>query len=98
MTVEVNVPTLGESVTEATVGKWTKSPGDAVAMDEALVELETDKVTIEVNAPAAGRLASIDAQAGAEVGPGVKIGTIEAGAAPSQESTAAVSRRAQDGG
>ena len=47
MTVEVTVPTLGESVTEATVGKWTKAPGDAVAQDEPLVELETDKVTIE---------------------------------------------------
>src|ERR687891_310892 len=50
---EIRVPTLGESVTEATIGKWFKKPGDAVAVDEPLVELETDKVTIEVPAPAA---------------------------------------------
>ena len=54
---EIRVPTLGESVTEATIGKWFKKPGDAVAVDEPLVELETDKVTIEVPAPAAGVLA-----------------------------------------
>ena len=51
---DIRVPTLGESVTEATVGKWFKQPGDAVAVDEPLVELETDKVTLEVPAPAAG--------------------------------------------
>jgi len=89
-TVDIVTPTMGESVSTGTLGTWAKQVGDAVAADEVLVEVETDKVTIEVNAPAAGRLASIDAQAGAEVGPGVKIGTIEAGAAPSQESTAAV--------
>ena len=54
---DIRVPTLGESVTEATIGKWFKKPGDAVAVDEPLVELETDKVTIEVPAPAAGVLA-----------------------------------------
>jgi len=59
MGVEVKVPTLGESVTEATVAKWFKAAGDAVARDEALVELETDKVTVEVNAPVAGALRSI---------------------------------------
>jgi len=54
---EIRVPTLGESVTEATIGKWFKKAGDVVAVDEPLVELETDKVTIEVPAPAAGVLA-----------------------------------------
>ena len=58
---DIRVPTLGESVTEATIGKWFKKPGDAVAVDEPLVELETDKVTIEVPAPAAGTLAEIAA-------------------------------------
>ena len=54
MATEIRVPTLGESVTEATIGRWFKKPGDAVKADEPLVELETDKVTLEVNAPAAG--------------------------------------------
>ncbi len=57
MAIEIRVPTLGESVTEATVGKWFKKAGDAVKVDEPLVELETDKVTVEVPAPAAGVLA-----------------------------------------
>jgi len=57
MAIEIVVPALGESVTEATVGQWFKKPGDAVAADEPLVELETDKVTVEVPAPAAGVLA-----------------------------------------
>lgn len=81
MAVEIKVPTLGESVTEATVAKWFKKPGDAVAADEALCELETDKVTIEVNAPAAGALASIAAPEGSDVGVGALLGTIEEGAA-----------------
>ena len=59
MTIEITVPALGESVTEATVGQWFKKPGDAVKADEPLVELETDKVTVEVPAPAAGVLADI---------------------------------------
>ena len=54
MTIEIKVPALGESVTEATVGKWLKQPGDAVKADEPLVELETDKVSVEVPAPSAG--------------------------------------------
>ena len=64
---EIRVPTLGESVTEATIGKWFKKPGEAVAVDEPLVELETDKVTIEVPAPAAGVLADIAAKDGETV-------------------------------
>ena len=59
MTIPIKVPTLGESVTEATVGKWFKKAGDTVKIDEPLVELETDKVTMEVPAPASGVLAEI---------------------------------------
>ena len=63
----IETPTLGESVTEATIGKWFKKPGDAIKADEPLVELETDKVTLEVNAPAAGVLAEITAKDGETV-------------------------------
>ena len=81
---EIRVPTLGESVTEATIGKWFKKAGDAVAVDEPLVELETDKVTIEVPAPAAGTLAAIAAKDGDTVAVGALLGEIKegAGAAP----------------
>ena len=84
MAVDIKVPTLGESVTEATVAKWFKAAGDAVAVDEALVELETDKVTVEVNAPAAGALKSIAAAEGADVQVGALLGVIEEGAAGSK--------------
>ena len=67
MATEIKVPTLGESVTSATVARWMKQPGEAVAADEPLVELETDKVTVEVNAPAAGVLTAISVPEGAEV-------------------------------
>jgi 2-oxoglutarate dehydrogenase E2 component (dihydrolipoamide succinyltransferase) len=81
---EIKVPTLGESVTEATVGRWFKQPGDAVAADEPLVELETDKVTLEVPAPSAGVLGDISAKQGETVAPGAILGSIKdgAGAAP----------------
>src|ERR671924_502645 len=62
MTTEIRVPALGESVTEATIGRWFKQPGEAVAVDEPVVELETDKVTIEVPAPAAGVLPAASAE------------------------------------
>ena len=78
---DIVVPSLGESVTEATVANWFKKVGDAVAADEPICELETDKVTLEVNAPAAGVLESIDAAAGATVEMGAKLGSIKAGAA-----------------
>src|SRR5262244_1735674 len=79
---EIRVPTLGESVTEATIGKWFKQPGDRVAVDEPLVELETDKVTIEVPAPAAGVLSEIAVKNGETVAVGALLGQIaEAGAA-----------------
>jgi 2-oxoglutarate dehydrogenase E2 component (dihydrolipoamide succinyltransferase) len=79
MATEITVPALGESVSEATVAKWLKKEGDAVAADEPLVELETDKVTVEVNAPEAGSLAEIIAAEGAEVEVGALLGRIAAG-------------------
>ena len=81
MTTEVRVPTLGESVTEATVATWFKKPGDAVAVDEMLCELETDKVTVEVPSPAAGTLAEIVAAEGATVGVDALLASISEGAA-----------------
>src|SRR6266700_2909436 len=78
---EIRVPTLGESVTEATIGKWFKKPSDPVAVDEPLVELETDKVTIEVPAPAAGVLGDIAAKDGETVAVGALLGQIREGAA-----------------
>ena len=80
MATEIKVPTLGESVTEATVGKWFKHEGDAVLRDEPLVELETDKVTIEVPAPSAGRLEKIVVKDGETVGVGALLGTLAEGA------------------
>ncbi|HEY2138068.1 MAG TPA: 2-oxoglutarate dehydrogenase complex dihydrolipoyllysine-residue succinyltransferase [Xanthobacteraceae bacterium] len=77
---DIRVPTLGESVTEATIGKWFKKAGDTVAVDEPLVELETDKVTIEVPAPAAGVLADIAAKDGDTVAVGALLGMIKEGA------------------
>ena len=79
MATEIRVPTLGESVSEATIGKWYKKPGDVVKADEPLLELETDKVTLEVNAPAAGTLAEIVAKDGETVGVGALLGSISAG-------------------
>jgi 2-oxoglutarate dehydrogenase E2 component (dihydrolipoamide succinyltransferase) len=76
---DILVPTLGESVSTATVARWLKQAGEAVAADEPLVELETDKVTVEVNAPSAGVLEVISAAEGAEVEPGALLGSIAAG-------------------
>jgi 2-oxoglutarate dehydrogenase E2 component (dihydrolipoamide succinyltransferase) len=81
MATEIKVPSLGESVTTATIARWMKGAGDAVAADEPLVELETDKVTVEVNAPSAGVLSSIVAAEGAEVEVGAVLGIIVEGAA-----------------
>ena len=81
MATEIRVPTLGESVSEATIGTWFKKVGDTVKADEPLLELETDKVTIEVPAPAAGVLSEIVAAAGETVGLGALLGNIAAGAA-----------------
>jgi 2-oxoglutarate dehydrogenase E2 component (dihydrolipoamide succinyltransferase) len=81
MPTEIKVPSLGESVNEATVARWLKHPGEAVEMDEPLVELETDKVTLEVPAPAAGTLAEVLAEEGANVPVGAVLGRIAEGAA-----------------
>src|SRR6267143_6093539 len=88
---EIRVPTLGESVTEATIGKWFKQPGDPVEADEPLVELETEKVTIEVPAPAAGVLSEIVAKDGETVTIGALLGQIDQGAG----ARAAVSKSAE---
>src|SRR5258705_11711064 len=81
MTVEIKVPAMGESVTEATISKWFKKEGDAVKRDEPLLELETDKVTVEVPSPADGAVESITAQAGATVQVGALLGAIAEGQA-----------------
>jgi 2-oxoglutarate dehydrogenase E2 component (dihydrolipoamide succinyltransferase) len=87
-TVDVTVPELGESVTEGTVGRWLKQVGDAVAADEALVEIETDKVTAELPAPAAGTLSAILAAEGTDVEVGSVVGQIAAGAAAAATASA----------
>ncbi|MBT6384756.1 MAG: 2-oxoglutarate dehydrogenase complex dihydrolipoyllysine-residue succinyltransferase [Alphaproteobacteria bacterium] len=81
MTTEIRVPVLGESITEATIGKWFKAVGDAIAEGEPLVELETDKVTLEVPAPAGGALVEIAAAEGDTIDVGGLLGTINEGAA-----------------
>jgi len=91
---EIRVPTLGESVTEATIGRWFKKAGDAVAVDEPLVELETDKVTIEVPAPSAGTLGEIMAKDGETVAVGALLGQINEGAAGAAKPAAAPARAA----
>jgi 2-oxoglutarate dehydrogenase E2 component (dihydrolipoamide succinyltransferase) len=91
MTVEIKVPAMGESVTEATISKWFKKEGDAVKRDEPLLELETDKVTVEVPSPADGAIESISAQAGATVQVGALLGAIaegKAGSAPAPKPAA----------
>jgi 2-oxoglutarate dehydrogenase E2 component (dihydrolipoamide succinyltransferase) len=89
MAIEIVVPTLGESVTEATVGKWFKKAGDPVKADEALAELETDKVTLEVNAPAAGIISEIIVKEGETVAVGAILGSIAEGGAATLASAAA---------
>ncbi|HKA71982.1 MAG TPA: 2-oxoglutarate dehydrogenase complex dihydrolipoyllysine-residue succinyltransferase [Xanthobacteraceae bacterium] len=91
--VEIRVPTLGESVTEATIGRWFKQPGEKVAVDEPVVELETDKVTIEVPAPAAGVLSDIAAKDGSTVAVGALLGRIEEGAGAAASPTAKPSEK-----
>jgi 2-oxoglutarate dehydrogenase E2 component (dihydrolipoamide succinyltransferase) len=80
MAIEIRVPTLGESISEATVGKWFKKAGEPVRADEPLVELETDKVTLEVNAPGAGVLSEITAETGQTVAIGALLGQLSGGA------------------
>ena len=81
MVREIVVPSMGESVTTATVSRWLKQPGDTVAADEPVVELETDKVSVEVNAPAAGTLGAAAAREGDDVAVGAVLGTVEEGGA-----------------
>ena len=80
MTIEIRVPTLGESVTEATVATWFKSPGDPVTQDEMLCELETDKVTVEVPSPATGIFGQVIASEGTTVGVNALLATVDEGA------------------
>ena len=87
MAIQIMVPTLGESVTEATVAKWLKQVGDTVSADEPLVELETDKVSLEVPAPAAGVLSEILVGDGVDVEVGAVLGSVDengAAAAPTE--------------
>src|SRR4051794_12697428 len=81
MATEIRVPTLGESIAEATVARWLKQPGETVERDEPVVELETDKVTLEVPALAAGKLGEVIAAEGANVPVGAVLGTITDGLA-----------------
>jgi 2-oxoglutarate dehydrogenase E2 component (dihydrolipoamide succinyltransferase) len=94
MAVDIKVPSLGESVTEATVGKWFKAAGDAVKVDEPLCELETDKVTVEVPAPASGVLAEIKVAEGATVAVGSVLGSIKEGGAAATSSQPAAKTEA----
>jgi 2-oxoglutarate dehydrogenase E2 component (dihydrolipoamide succinyltransferase) len=89
MTIEIKVPAMGESVTEATVARWFKKEGDAVARDEPLLELETDKVTVEVPAPASGAIESISVKAGDTVQVGAILGAIAEGKAGTPSAVAA---------
>src|ERR1700751_3855513 len=86
---DIRVPTLGESVTEATIGRWFKHAGDSVSVDEPLVELETDKVTIEGRAPAAGVLSEILVKWGETFAPAALLGQIREGAGAPANATAA---------
>jgi 2-oxoglutarate dehydrogenase E2 component (dihydrolipoamide succinyltransferase) len=91
MATDIRVPTLGESISEATVGKWFKQRGDSVKADEPLVELETEKVTLEVNAPSSGVLSEISVQTGETVSIGALLGSLSgSGAAPIKVEPAAV--------
>jgi 2-oxoglutarate dehydrogenase E2 component (dihydrolipoamide succinyltransferase) len=94
MATEIRVPTLGESVSEATIGRWFKRPGEAVKADEPIVELETDKVTLEVNAPTSGVLAEILAKDGESVGVGALLGQIAADAPSSEPAKSAAPKPA----
>ena len=84
MAIEITVPVLGESVVEATIARWIKKAGDAVAADEPVVELETDKVTLEVPAPVNGTLTDIIAAEGATVEVGALLATMTEGSAPAK--------------
>src|SRR3954468_7812453 len=90
MSIQIKVPAMGESVTEATAARWFKKEGDAVARDEPVLELETDKVTVEVPAPADGALESIAAKEGDTVQVGTVLGAIAEGKAGTASASAPV--------
>src|SRR6201995_5475321 len=92
---DIMTPALGESVTEATVARWAKKAGDAVRKDEILVELETDKVSLEVAAPSDGVLSEISAEEGATVEPGAVLGKISEGGAAAKAAPAAAAPEAK---
>ena len=99
MSIEVKVPTLGESVTEATIGEWLKAPGDAVAEDEPIASLETDKVALEVPSPVAGVMGEQKVKLGDTVEVGTVIATINEGvgsegAAPAKAKAASAAKKA----
>src|SRR5277367_6073557 len=94
MPTQILVPPMGESVSEATVAKWLKKVGDAVKMDEPLVELETDKVTLEVNATSAGVISEIKVPQGGNVGVGAILGLIQEGGAAVSSPTASATTSA----
>src|SRR5690348_11868667 len=96
MSVDIKVPVLGESVTEATIGQWFKKVGEPVAADEPVVELETDKVTIEGPAPAAGVLEAISAEQGDTVNVGALIGAIKEGAGAAAKPAAPAQAKAPE--
>jgi 2-oxoglutarate dehydrogenase E2 component (dihydrolipoamide succinyltransferase) len=95
MSTEVKVPVLGESITEATLGQWLKKPGEAVAADEPIASLETDKVAIEVPAPVAGVMGAYAVEEGATVNVGAVIGSIEAGSGAPAATPAAPAAKAE---
>ncbi len=95
MAIDIKVPTLGESVTEATLAKWFKKAGEAVAVDEPLCELETDKVTVEVSAPSNGVLAELAVEEGATVAVGTVIGRLNEGGAPAKAAAPAAAPKAE---
>ena len=91
MEEKIKVPTLGESVTEATVSKWLKSKGEKVTADEPLVELETDKVNVEVPSPISGVIGSINVKEGETVNVGSLLGTVENSSAGIENNTREIS-------
>ena len=95
MATEVKVPTLGESVTEATVGQWLKKPGEAVKADEPIVSLETDKVAVDVPAPAAGTMGDIVAKEGDTVEVGALLAYVNEGAAAAPSPASAPAAKAE---
>src|SRR3989337_2393006 len=96
MPTDVSVPTLGESITEGTLAQWLKKPGDAVAVDEPIASLETDKVTVEVPSPVAGIFGEALVNEGATVAVGATIARINEGAAAVAAPTAAPAQQAAD--